>query len=528
MRLPPRDDLAGLGLSEVRPASAARPVAQIATPIAARPVEPAPRLAAAAPTASVAWIDEVLDDGPAAASRLDVPGDLSNDDPDEALAVEALVAETLDARDLDGGLPDVPAAPTARPASPADDTVWTFDDDAAPSVASDARSAPSVVPAYVRPGQTLWPGGSDAAALLVASLASRLGGSVAVVHGDRAAYTPEIVAGPAAATAAAAATMRAADHPLDRVPQDGVLSLLGDADGAALSYHAGAAVGQVLARSLAPPPAARVLLVVDVPPGTPEVDRDTARLVDHYADLLADLTQIPAVERTGDEAEPEGPAEASVGSSADGEDDLSWEDYLLAGTVSPGLPPAESSTAEPPASDLGADTGADTGAEDAPAEDAAERAVPEPDSGRATVAQPGARRPAPPPPPRAVILNAEIDAARRDRRLLVFALVTLADAETVLRGGADDVVRAEAALRERLSAAPAVRRVEPFGDLLFGAVLDAEGPEVRRWAERLSASGRPLLVGAVAAVGAADAVRTAATDALQRAYETEAVCVVAA
>ena len=96
-----------------------------------------------------------------------------------------------------------------------------------------------------------------------------------------------------------------------------------------------------------------------------------------------------------------------------------------------------------------------------------------------------------PPPPRGVILAGEIDAARRDRRLLVFALVTVADAETVLRGGADGVVRAEAALRQRLTAGAGVRRVEPFGDLLFGVFLDAEGPEVVAWAERLSAAGPP-------------------------------------
>ena len=144
------------------------------------------------------------------------------------------------------------------------------------------------------------------------------------------------------------------------------------------------------------------------------------------------------------------------------------------------------------------------------------------------VAQPGRPRGAPDPPPRGVILNAEIAAARRDRRLLVFALVTVADAETVVRRGPDDVVRAEAALRQRLSAAPAVRRVEPFGDLLFGVFLDAEGPEVVAWAERVSAAGPPLLVGAVPASASADAVRATATAALQSAYERELVCVLAA
>ena len=58
--------------------------------------------------------------------------------------------------------------------------------------------------------------------------------------------------------------------------------------------------------------------------------------------------------------------------------------------------------------------------------------------------------------------------------------------------------------------------------------LDAEGPEVVGWAERVSRLGRPLLVGAVPANGAPDLVRAAATSALQSAYEREVVCVVAA
>ena len=535
-QLPPRDDLAGLGLSDVRPVSAARAVAPTPVPVAARPAQPAAQ-PAARPTSpdqtpSAAWIDRVLDDRPVAdVPRSDPPGDPSSEAPAaEALGAERLDAETLDVGELDGDASTVSATPAAPQAQPADDTVWTFDAAAVPPVIPDARPAPaaSPAPAYVRPGQTLWPAGSDAAAFLVASLASRLGGSVAVVYHDGAAYTPEMVAGPAAATAAAAPVMRAADHPLDRVPQDGVLSLLGDTDGHTLSYHAepAVAVGQALARTLAPPPAARVLLVADIPPGAAEVDRDTARLVDHYAALLADLTQVPTADRrpddeTDDEADTEVPAEAlaeaPAASADDAGDELSWEDDLLAGATALDLPPGEFPAVTPAERSASARAGA---SDTPPASDG-------PEPARATVAKPGSRRAAAPPPPRAVILNAEIDAARRDRRLLVFALVTLADAETVLRGGADDVVRAEAALRERLSAAPAVRRVEPFGDLLFGAFLDAEGPEVGRWAERLSASGRPLLVGAVPAVGAADAVRAAATDALQRAYETEAVCVVA-
>ncbi|HEX9951823.1 MAG TPA: hypothetical protein VGB53_08650 [Rubricoccaceae bacterium] len=602
-RLPPRDDLAGLGLSTVRPAaargattggatasdptpraavpqevlsaasrarpvSAARPVTRVAAPTSeppARPVETAARptettarpveatarpagtaaeLPSAPPAQSSAWIDGVLD-GSASTDADDVSQDAQRlgvaelDAPAEAVADVPAADVAPEPAPLDAaadGEDDRPAeTPEAAPADRADDAVWTFDRDAADETTHAQR------PAYIRAGQCLWPDGDAAPALLAASLAARLGGTVAVVRHEGPDYLVELLAGTAAADAQPA-PMAAQGHPLHRVPQDGVLSLL--SSGAALEYHADPAtsVGQVLVRSLAAAPSARVLLVADVPPDAPDVDGATAALVDGYADLLAGLTHFPLV--APDSGAPDDP-DAVSDAASDATADLPEAGEGAApprGAASEALPGVTSRDEAPGNEALDGSDAGDPGEPEAGAaepeggsattEAAAEPpAEPQPAAGitpasAAHVAQPGARRAAP-PPPRGVILAGEIDAARRDRRLLVFALVTVADAETVLRGGADGVVRAEAALRQRLTAASAVRRVEPFGDLLFGVFLDAEGPEVVGWAERVSRQGRPLLVGAVPANGAPDLVRAAATSALQSAYEHEVVCVVA-
>ena len=527
LRAGERDDLGRLGLSEARPVTAppavralgAAAAQQAATApekaeraatdrTAALRAEPVPVATSPAPSgtatagASATWIDGVLD---GSSPHRDETPDAADEQTTEAVAADAAetdadvsaagatAADVLDADRL--GVAEIDAATPEPPAlAVADDTVWTFD-----HAAADAPE-PSLVSglAYVRAAQTLWPGGAEPAAHLVASLALRLGGSVAVVRYGGGAYVVEMLAGPAASSGRAATLMAAAGHPLHRIPQDGVLSLLGDADAHALAYHEDpeAAVGQAVARTLAGPPQARVLLVADLPPDAPALDRDTAALVGHYADVLAGLTTAPPADEPEEVAEPD----------ASGADD---PDALQVNALQAG-----GDTSADPDGDAGADAG-----EHAPLDE-----EPEPPA----VAQPGRPRGAPPLPPRGVILNAEIDAARRDRRLLVFALVTVADVETVVRGGADGVVRAEAALRQRLTAAPAVRRVEPFGELVFGVFLDAEGPEVVAWAERVSASGVPLLVGAVPASGSGEIVRATATAALQSAYEKETVCVLAA
>ena len=136
--------------------------------------------------------------------------------------------------------------------------------------------------------------------------------------------------------------------------------------------------------------------------------------------------------------------------------------------------------------------------------------------------------PADAPVPRADIIAEEQAAARDAARPLAFALVTLADAEERLTAGTPEAVAvAEAALRDRLEVAEATRRVEPFGDLLFGAFLDLAPAGTADWCGTLAASDPPLFIGAVApADGDPHAVRDAAAEALRDAYDQQRTRVV--
>lgn len=134
------------------------------------------------------------------------------------------------------------------------------------------------------------------------------------------------------------------------------------------------------------------------------------------------------------------------------------------------------------------------------------------------------------PVPRAVLIGQEQDAARDDQRPLAFALVTLADAEDRLtRDDPAEVAAAESALRLRLESSEGVRRVEPFGDLLFGAFVNRDPEGMADWCTELSADDPPLFIGAVApADGEPTAVRDAAAEALRDAYDRRGARIVEA
>jgi len=134
------------------------------------------------------------------------------------------------------------------------------------------------------------------------------------------------------------------------------------------------------------------------------------------------------------------------------------------------------------------------------------------------------------PVPRAAIIEEEQAAARQAGRPLAFALITLADAEEQLtRGTPEAVAAAEADLRDRLASAPDVRRVEPFGDLLFGVFLDLEASPTAAWCDRLASGDPPLFIGAVApADGDPTGIRNAAAEALHDAYDQRRARVVEA
>ena len=125
------------------------------------------------------------------------------------------------------------------------------------------------------------------------------------------------------------------------------------------------------------------------------------------------------------------------------------------------------------------------------------------------------------PTPRAEIIAEEQRAAREADRPLAFALVTLADAEERLTTHPDEeVTLAEGDLRDRLEAAADVRRIEPFGDLLFGVFLDLDPARAATWCDRLASGEPPLFIGAVApADGDPEGIRAAAVAALRDAYD---------
>lgn len=110
--------------------------------------------------------------------------------------------------------------------------------------------------------------------------------------------------------------------------------------------------------------------------------------------------------------------------------------------------------------------------------------------------QPGGVRRAGKPMSRTALLAAEIASSREAEQPLAFALVTRADVESALAGG--DPEAATAALCDELRAHDAVRRVEPFGDLVAGVFLDADALEASRWTRALVGHEPPLRLGMVA------------------------------
>ena len=126
--------------------------------------------------------------------------------------------------------------------------------------------------------------------------------------------------------------------------------------------------------------------------------------------------------------------------------------------------------------------------------------------------------------PRAVLLAAEVASAREADRPLAFALITRADAEAALADGSPDA--ATTALCTEIALADAVRRVEPFGDLVVGAFIDADADGARAWADGLEAGA--FRVGLVTPADYdAEALRADAEAALRRAWVEDRAVVLA-
>lgn len=177
------------------------------------------------------------------------------------------------------------------------------------STVSEPRSRASAPDdAYVRSDSPLWPDTADAVRPLLRSLAVSIGGGAAVLRHDGDVYAVDALVGVPGVRSPR--PLPAGEHALHRIPQDTVLSILGPSSRQSLSYYADpdAAVGQAVARALAEPPARRVLLVADVPPGHDELSDDALALVARYGDLLAALSTLDddgAASRTEPAASPD-------------------------------------------------------------------------------------------------------------------------------------------------------------------------------------------------------------------------------
>lgn len=460
------DSLGSLGLSPVRPA-AARPVVRTASDDSL----PSP-LASGEPPAGHAWASK--DESPSWTFDGDpAPHSDAVRVPDEPAGADWL-SDTLGSEADENGRDDeahyVATAPEPAPA--------------------ERRAAPLTsvrpAPATVRPDSPLWdpPGPAEH---LLASLAACTGGTVAVLRQDGAHYHVDALAGLAPAPWPGPLDAADGTHPLDQVPLDRLLSVFDGSDLDALTYLAPGTAETALVRALDESSAPRVLVVATLAVPADHVDLATARLVGDYVDLLATL-RVDAEPGSGEAAD-------DLLRTEQADDDRAHDETH------------EAEPAEMPTEDSAVAEGV---------------SPPEPEEALA-----GGERRAPEPLPRTVILTGEIAAARDARRPLAFALVTLAHAEALLDGPAEAASAAEVDLAARLAAAPRVRRVEPFGPLLYGVFLDATSDQVSPWARSLSASGPALHVGAVApAAGAPDAVRASATEALRDAYTQNVVCVV--
>ena len=187
------------------------------------------------------------------------------------------------AADLDDG---------PRPARSREEEARPLPEAPAPAARAAERDATA---ARLRPGAELWSGGEAAVSHLLASLAAHVHGTAAVLRAEGDHYAVEGLAGDGGDLPESTD-----GGPLDRVPQDDLLTVLPEALGPLADLVGGP---RAYARALAPEPAPRVYLVV----GTDQTDDDPVVVaqLERYADLLASLVDL------GD-GDPQGEADPSA------------------------------------------------------------------------------------------------------------------------------------------------------------------------------------------------------------------------
>ena len=185
------------------------------------------------------------------------------------------------AREFDAPRPEPVATPDDAPRPARSREEETRPPAEAPAPA--ARAAPPDEPAArLRPGAELWAGGEAAVSHLLASLAAHVHGTAAVLRAEGDHYAIEGLAGDGDDLPESTD-----GGPLDRVPQDDLLTVLPEALGPLADLVGGP---RAYARALAPEPAPRVYLVV----GTDQTDDDPVAVaqLERYADLLASLVDL--------------------------------------------------------------------------------------------------------------------------------------------------------------------------------------------------------------------------------------------
>lgn len=135
--------------------------------------------------------------------------------------------------------------------------------------------------------------------------------------------------------------------------------------------------------------------------------------------------------------------------------------------------------------------------------------------------------------PRRDIIAEEMHRARAEQRPLALVLLYLNMAEEIAADGDESVNEAEAILEGRLREVAGDRRIEHFGELIYGVFYSAEATTVEPWVvslqEQLRDESGPLEAGVSIGIAllkdrhlSPESLRADATEALREAYETGA------
>lgn len=206
-----------------------------------------------------------------------IPDPVEMPEPEEMASDYAHLDAEVEASEVE---PSAAGPVAAEPALAPRSTLATSDDNA---------------PRPMRPRPEWWEEDAPGTGALLRSLVEATGGSAALVRPDPSddGYLILAAAGPAASTLDVHRKARRFEAPaLTDLPREPVTVVLAPGESGVLPGMEPDAVGETAVRALAPAPAPRRLLVVDVPAEHP-LDARAERLLDRYADLLADVLGLP-------------------------------------------------------------------------------------------------------------------------------------------------------------------------------------------------------------------------------------------